>query len=410
MKKHLNIIICVASFLVFSFCSALISTTLSDFGYDRLAYNINDYNSSTMRDKSFHPTIINIVEKEENTDNKNAFDNALSYFYYNQANGNIRNQVIQDVKFGEMPIKLETQPTFSIKKSEKVSPGYYIDYGLYSSYYMDEILGNRGYLSFRYDCDSFIFISDTFADKLIEFYGIDTEEPYKTLIEKESYCVLPLTTSDGNTIKFCINNILYTNARSARRTYELYGDFALFYYRGKISPSLQLEFEIDFKDSPYSIKKTLKDMEQLGYRVDNYNFSFKRFDEKTGFYVFSDLLTKSYLALQNGESKDALTIVGVLGVIVISFLSLFFISKERKLTQKEKRIIFIIDLICSLAFGIVVTFIYNYTWFSVGMLAQLVFTFVLFRKELINVQVFFNQRESVQNGLWKNKQFYEIKI
>ena len=393
MKKYFNIFICVVSFLVFSFCSALVSTSFKDFQYDRFAFAINNYNKTTMYDNSFHPTIVNVIEKEKSKDNSNVFDKAFTYFYYNQANGAVRNQVVQDIKFGDMPIKLETQQSFTIKQSDKVNPGYYVDFGLYASYYLEEVLGNRG--KFGNNCDSFVFISDTFADKLIELYGINSEDPYRTLIQEEEYYVLPLTTGSGDTIKFCINNILYSDSRSASRTYDLYGDFALFYYNGKVSPYLQLEFEIDLKDSPYSIKKTINDMEQLGYRTDNYLISFKQFDNKAGFYTMSEVLNNSYLSLQSKKTIDVLTGVGIFGIIIFSILFLYFFSRKRKISKSEKRIIFIIDLFFSVVFGVIVTFIYNYPWFSIGFLVQLIFTVILFRKELVNGEIFFNQRESI---------------
>ena len=291
---------------------------------------------------------------------------------------------------------------------EKATGYEVVDFGLYASYYLEEVLGNRG--RFGNNCDSFVFISDTFADKLIELYGINSEDPYRTLIQEEEYYVLPLTTGGGDTIKFCINNILYSDSRSASRTYDLYGDFALFYYNGKVSPYLQLEFEIDLKDSPYSIKKTINDMEQLGYRTDNYLISFKQFDNKAGFYTMSEILNNSYLSLQSKKTIDVLTGVGIFGIIMFSILFLYFFSRKRKISKSEKRIIFIIDLFFSVVFGVIVTFIYNYPWFSIGFLVQLIFTVILFRKELVNGEIFFNQRESIQNGCWKNMQFYEIKI
>jgi membrane-associated HD superfamily phosphohydrolase len=109
----------------------------------------------------------------------------------------------------------------------------------------------------------------------------------------------------------------------------------------------------------------------------------------------SEVLNNSYLSLQSKKTIDVLTGVGIFGIIIFSILFLYFFSRKRKISKSEKRIIFIIDLFFSVVFGVIVTFIYNYPWFSIGFLVQLIFTVILFRKELVNGEIFFNQRESI---------------
>ena len=241
---------------------------------NQLIYSNDSYDQS-------RSTILSIeaLEKEDA-----GFADLFRYYYYNQVVFGIRMKVENIIL--EEGCAFFTIPTFSIRTSEEAQGGYYLDGGLFYTYYSDDILGQRGYLTIRNGCDSFVFISDKFADYLLEKYNLNS---YEELIKHNTYSTLVSKDENGNEIKLCINNIVYSDKRSAPRCAQLYGDFfSIIYKNNRVASSSSTIFEIDLKNSTYSCSRVLNELNMMGYSVSDYNFSFRKF-ESDKYVVRNDL-------------------------------------------------------------------------------------------------------------------------
>ena len=371
-KKHFNkgVASTIAMICVFFFASVFASLSCfgtKEFKLDRMAYQINNYNQSTILDEDFKSTIVNVKSHEND---KNFFD-MLRYFYYNSLNRATRVQVSNKVTCNNMDLHLVTQDTYSIRTEEEPGGGYYIDKGLYYSYYSNELLGNRQYLSYRFGCETFVFISDVFADKLIDYYGISSlENAYELLITEKEYAVIDLVIDGNKTVKVCINNIVYSTKRQAPRTLELYGDFALFCYRRDFIGTIDFEFEVDLKDNPYCIKQTIKSIEAFEYNSQNSDFTFKSFDKQTQKYKVDDKLTNRFKSIS--EKFDWIFYL-IFSLMIIAGIALLIILA--KFGDGSSAIVLITCSSLFIIYGLLATFIYNYPLFS---LSPILFSLTLF--------------------------------
>jgi len=398
---HKNNLLTLIVFLVSSFVAPIFSLGFEDFKLDYLAYQINDYNSHVLSDSDFKSSIITI----QSHDSKATYLDLLSAFYYNSLNKNVRLQLSKDVSFNSMNLHLLSQDTFSIRTEEEKDGGYYLDKGLYYTYYSDDILGPREYLKNRFDCDTFIFISDSFADKLVNFYGLqDTENPYRILIQDKRYCVLDFQ-FNGNILKFCINNIIYTNKRNAPRTKELYGDFAVFYRLIEFDSFLDYEFEIDLKDNPFCIKQTFKSINSLGYTISNSNFLIKTFDRASNSYSSNIALSQKY---HNAwKNNSVIFIIAYILLILVSMTLLWLLSYSK---CNKNIFVFLICFAIFFIYGIVSSFIYSYALFTLPILIQIVFLLILYRREVANaIKVSFFRKSHILIEK-QNDSIFEIKI
>lgn len=372
IKKAFPDVLIIVLFVLFSLSSCLFCLGTSDFKLDHLSYSINNINRTTILDDDFRATILNIHSNE-----KTNYNDLLSYFYYNSLNGPTRLIASNNVSCDELNLHIESQDTLSIRSSEEEDGGYYLDKGLYYTYFSDDILGPRQYLIPRFGCDSFVFISDTFADKLISKYNISDEEGYKTLITNEEYSVLSLIVDGNQTISLSINNILYSNKRNGPRTHELYGDFGVVARNNTLNNIFTFEFEIDLKDNPYCIRNTFKSVNELGYSTKKSRILLKRFDETSAKYIIDERLTEKYY--KSWSSFDALfyTLFAVSNLLIIVSFSIIV-----NRTKRESLIPLFCCFCCFAVFGIISSFIYIYPLFSIPPLVGLIILIFLYRKEV----------------------------
>lgn len=375
----------------FAYCFCSICFGLSFLGtknyiLDSFAYSINDYNRS-IHTESFKNPILSIKKKESKIqeDNSVFFNDLYNEFYYNFLVSSTRQFVDEKTTcFSDnVPIKLHTQYTMSIRTTEESSGGYYIDNGLFYSYYSDDILGERGYLKARFGCDTFIYISDTFADKLLEKYGANS---YEEIILNKDYAVLPITVNE-NVILASINNVIYSSKRTAPRCQELYGDFGLIDLKSSIiQKGLSLKFEIDLETSPFNIKSNLNTIEFYKYNPDNSYFDFKTFDSKKETYFSNERLNKKFNAIYNKHYTEWLpVIVGIL--ISACYLAILIIYKLKSVFPKIEasyimQLCFLMGVFITYSF--VVNFIYCYPLFSVFPIIGLLAYLIVYYKEVLN--------------------------
>ncbi len=297
---------------------------------------------------------------------KNTLPDLYSNFYY--TNSSTVNYSFRQFYPGESyftsyynndySICLNKQTGFNI--GEKYDWGYYLDNGLFSTYFKDEVLPNKGYWARRYDANAVCFISDTLADRLVVEYGIVDEvtdknriNAYTKLIEpknpkhpEQEPDFLPILKlkigSEAKNIKFCINNILYSKFRTGPRVQQLYGDFCVMFGEPYTDNQLKYCAEFDMKNDIYGNSSFLKRVNALGYNKHNADYTFyifnysenkykEIFELKTSFqsidfskddtllYLFSALISLGYACFIFVWKKDIL-----FSLILISFLFIFY--------------------------------------------------------------------------------------
>ncbi len=235
-------------------------------------------------------------------------------------------------------ICLNKQTGFNI--GEKYDWGYYLDNGLFSTYFKDEILPNKGYWTRRYNADAVCFISDTLANKLVLEYGIVEEitdnnriEAYTKLINPESLeesVFLPLLQlkigAEDKNIKFCINNILYSEHRTGPRVQQLYGDFCVMFGDPYTDNQLKYCAEFDMKNDIYGNTAFLKRVDSLGYNINNSNFTFYKFNHFENKYNEITILKSSFEAID--FSKDDTLLYVFSSMISLGYICYVFIWKK----------------------------------------------------------------------------------
>lgn len=384
-RKHLFYSLLVVSYICLSVCCCFSFTSSKNYNYDYLAYRINDYNRNIDNDDFQNPILT--IRKNEDSIKKTGpfFDDLYEEFYYNFLVSSIREKISNSsLKVDDSEISLYTQSTFSIRKQEEPSGGYYVDYGLFYAYFSDNILGNRGYLKIRNDCDSFVFISDKFADKLLEKYGLSS---YEELILSDEYSILPVTLDNGQVLKFSINNILYSSKRTAPRCSELYGsDFGLIYFKKDfLTNNLRISFEMDLDSSAFNMRNNFNTLESYGYNNSNSDFSFRIYDKQLDKYLESDYANTYFKEIITTNYSEWISITTLL-ISVIAFIALLFLYSARWVELYSLRPILLI-LPCFIVFfvwSIVTTFAYSYPLFMVFPIIAFLAMLITFGKEVRN--------------------------
>ena len=216
---------------------------------------------------------------------------------------------------------INEQDGYSIR--EKYEWGYYLDYGLFSTYYKDEYLPNRQYLERRYGANGFCFISDLLADKLVKEYDLQSfDDPYKELITNEKYSLLRLQIgSDEKDVTLCINNILFSKYRNAPRINELYGDFCLIYGDKITMNELNYSVEFDMKSDNYGTKTFLKSLNAMGYNPKSFNYQILKYNDLIDKYERVPGLEEELKKIDFEARDDTFISVG----LIIIFIFLIFL-------------------------------------------------------------------------------------
>lgn len=281
--------------------------------------NVFVNNTNSFLNRGNNPVMLNVSKEGEKY-----YKNLFSRFYWNPDIKSLRNLCLDETFLynndASYSCKFFNQDTYSI--GEKYDWGYYLDYGLFSTYYKDEIFGNRGYLSLRYDCDGFVFISDSLADKLVEDKGLNS---YEELLTSEEHCVLNIGYNNNKMAhRVCINNIVYTKYRTGPRAYELYNDFCLIYLKSNTGTYLKWAVEMDFNNDIFGTAKALKEINYFGYTCSNSIFDFKRMDLSTKEYFSDTFINDLFNNLNFDNAYDpifyTIGIVSSLGIIGVFLL------------------------------------------------------------------------------------------
>lgn len=366
-NNKISILITVVCFLLFSFCSALLYTQTTNYKIDHLAYNINDYNKHYYGNNTKRPFV-----KINKRDSHQLYNDLFSQFYYSDDSGSVRQYMDNECVFFtddgviNKKVTLYTQSTFSITDSEAKDGGYRIDYGLFHSYFSDP---NKSYLGIHFECDSYVFISDTFADILLDYHNLPSSEEtkiesYKKLISEEQYAVLKVKIDNDTVVRLSINNIIYSSKRTGPRCLEFNNYFGLisFPYFSKL---LKPCFEIDFKTYAYYITSVLSKTDQLGYNRDNSEFSFFTYNYDDKLYELDSSVTDAFTKI-DFHGKTSVIFSSLFYVSLLLFSSAFFFIFKILMSKRKDTIICLFSMFFLLTlYSVLANFIYICFAFSV---------------------------------------------
>ena len=381
LKEKIPIATIICGVFFGTICSLLsfnLNVTKLDMFVDKInsVYVHNYYNS-------FVSPYLNVCKKDNN--DTATYNDLFEHFYYYNMSSGCRQTIDNKVTVSKLDkeIKLIHQPTYSIKTETNAAGLYSVDYNMFSAYYSPEFFKDFSYLTPRFGCDTFVFISDTLAQKLVSFYNITGNNSFSELILKKEYSILNLDIhNNGKKIKASINNVISSSYKSGLDVQNTYGDFALFYYRKPLQSILNSSFDIEFKVNQYGNKAILLDLDKLGYNSENSFFSFFSYDYANKKYFKNNTLTDEFLDLSFDSDTLLLSLFYVFIIIGICFMGWlsYFLSNNKKTA-----IINVVSyLSLFLAYGLVTIFLNVPPYFSIfpvfSFLIVIIFSFVGFKK------------------------------
>ena len=199
-KKNLLSLI---GLIIFTIIVTVFSIFSFDFKLESFAKSCVETNTAYVENFE-SKTIIQVKEKDPSG---HRFKELYSAFYWSSLSNGCRELIDNKcIDSNNQEITLGVQSLFTVIEHENAGEYFYMHDGQYFTYLNEENF--RSNLT-RYNCDTFIFVSDLYADILLKKYGIYDEnnlvECYRTLVNEEQYCVLELDIDGVGATKFCIN-------------------------------------------------------------------------------------------------------------------------------------------------------------------------------------------------------------
>ena len=382
-----NSILLFSLILVLIFSASFLPSCLSDYQFDYFSYSISNFNKIKTSDEDIFPmmTISKTDEKIEE-DGTKLYTDLYSNFYYNDLISNIR-QMLDGSFYNQVSgqkLYLLTQDVFSIQADESKDGGYRLDYGQFNTYftYTDLFLSKEQMLTPRFNCDSFIFISDSYADYLLDFYNLESKN-YSQLITDEQYAALSLQSSiDDVSYTFSINNIIYSSSQDAPRTESLYGYFGMIKLNNSLS-SCDVHFEAELKNSPYPVKTVLKTIDSIGYDTNNSVFSFYQYDLTQKKYLNDLKADISFQKISQQNYNDTLIYFFYVLIVLCTLISSFCFFSHRFLFRFRIYGIFVLSF-AFVAFSIIANFVYIYPLSSLCSILVIIFSYGVIGKEVVD--------------------------
>ena len=401
-KKHFFV---PALFLLFSFTSGVVASFTKQYAFDRFVSKLNNPNSHHYYNGFVSPfvKIKNLANEQGQPISR--YQHLMSYFYYNSLAGCCREVVDDETSIelnNKIDVKLITQNVFQIFNKKNKFDLYTVDMNMYYSYISQEdvkdIMNNN--YTVRNGCDTFIYISDTLADKLIDYYNINQlDSPYLELIKNDNYSTLNINVRDGEeTITACINAVLSSSHRFGSQTKRGYGDFALVFFSSAFCKKIKSSsFDVDFKVNKFGNKKIINDIKALGYNTAEYKYEFYSFDYNKSKYTYNDSLTKQFLAVERNNflPEYAFYIVSSFEIIIFALF-----SSLKSISGKYRLLCFALIFSFFVIYGIISNFVYAYPLWVVVPISCLILV------AIINVKGLF----VFKNDEIQNPRYYEISI
>ena len=399
MKKNKlspMLLLCLIFVLASLVCNLLISFT-SFFKLDSISYNINNYNKNVLS-SNFKAPYLKISSKKST---KSLYNDLFQTFYYSDDSGSIRQYFDNDIFYNfegqQKNVRLYTQEKLYISPEKQIDDGYRLDYGLFHAYFSSNELGSYSYLGKRFDCDTYMFVSDKFADMLLFKYGLigkdddgDHSELYKELMFNEKYSVVHFSV-DGTDFTVSINNILYTKNRTGPRCSEFNELFAVVNHHYALDkyPDFNICIEIDLKAYSYYIKTALNKVESFGYNVKDNGFDFYQYDYSNKEYYKNDQIANlynSYRAVSPFQNCILITFYVLIGGFAI--VASIIISKRGFLTKKNVIFVICFEFTIAMLFSILASLIFVSYLYSIIMIALLIAFIIQKGGTIIHVKLF----------------------
>ncbi len=289
-----------------------------DYKIEKFAERCVDLDTTYVKDFE-SKTYLRIREKE---DTGHRYFDLYNAFYSSSLCNGCREVVENDCVDNEgTHITFATQSVFRTTDNSraKSSGFYYLHDGQYFTYFGEDTCSSN---LVRYNCDSFVFISDEYAKTLLTKYGIYDEANLKSsfekLVKEEQYCVLEINIDGIGTKKFCINNIITTSQRQGIHMSNLHGFFAVAYFREKYSADYHFAFEAEFKNGDYAAKTMLDTILSGGYSLDKYHFDF--YQKQNGVFVSVASLNNEFLSIAKIREHDLFKTFLVIDEVMFSLL------------------------------------------------------------------------------------------
>ncbi len=409
----------IVVFLAGSIACGWISSHTIDYQLDNFSYMLNDYNSHNYY-SDFYPPVMSI-----HRDDGGAYRNLFDEFYYSDFVQSCRvridnvHEVLIDSGEQNSELGIFTQPTFSLKEEPHSDGGYLLDYGQNLAFFnpstLQPIIGNS--LARRYGADAFIFVSDTYANKLIDHYGIDPnfelskEDKYLELITNEQYCMIKLIFENDFEVTLCINNIIISTSIDSPRYLSLYGDFGLVHYSSNFQNHISTTFEMDLKVNPFGNKSVFSSVKKLGFDEENSTIEFMKYDYSNGEYYGDEInatLNAKYRDIwlsQNDYLWQTIFIVILIAIITAFTLILLL---RRNVFYNSPAPFYAISILF-IFYSIIANFVYVYPFFSICPLLLWIICFVYGRKEIKRDYVDIFEKIFRKNKS-PNCKFYSIQI
>lgn len=381
-KKHNNqntyLLLFLFLFVIFSVLQGVTLSFTTSFYLDKLAYDISNYNvefQSAINGK--YPYLR--IEKKVN--DEKLFDDLYNEYYYDIDAKSIRQIVDNDVSLlndETTNLTLHTQKSFSVSDTPNNYGGYRMDYGMFDAYFSSkELGGSKAYLGKHFNCDSYIFITDKFANFLCEKYKLPAnKDGYLKLIKNEEYAVLKTLDRNNNEVSFSINNIVYSNTRSAERCSQFNELFGIINY-SYVSDVFSLAFEIDLSNYAHRLTTVLKKNYKMGYTIRDYDFCFYRYNSKEKSYMFDKENSDQYLEIYQKKNSILPTIISAISFIAYLIIFVLFTFKL-KLRPIKNLLIMVFYLILLSIYSILAAYFYTYYAFSILPIVLLI-TFILMK-------------------------------
>ena len=361
----LSVLFCAVYSAAFLCFSLLIIKDSSLYKLDQFVGELS--NTMEYGDDKTKRTILNVKYDHNSEEKSYPFRGLMSASNGYYSFGDARTIIENKFTWNDIDIHLDTQSNFYTTNAVD-DYGYkyiQIDYGTYSTYFLDEELINRNAGNHQ----SFILISDTFAKKLLNYYGTWDEsksekDQFKDLVFDEEKGTLKLHSSRID-LDLRIVNIIRTDYLNGIRTQQIYGDFGVFYISTKIDmKKFDISFEVDLKKNESCIKNSFDFLKRNDAEPSKYAYRYKVFTDD-GYKIDENLNTKYYKMLRSNPIKDNFVIIFSIYFIALNtgyLVLLYFLSE--KITRLGFYA-FLGSSIVLIVFGLIACFAYVYPFLSI---------------------------------------------
>ena len=327
-----------------------------------------------------------------------------TYFYSTFVNG---------CRFGIEPSSIETeydytillQNQFTVVQNEFSGDFYYVHDGQYFALFSNEEA--VPVTSTRFGCDSFILISDRFADFLVQKYSLsEVSDPYLQLIHNPEYAVLEIYSKTGERFTFCINNIVDSKVRMGERSTSLYDFFGVAYASHSMRDKISYFFDIDLKTGFYSNKNVFSVIKDFLINDNNsFDIEILSYNNTDELYEVNQKLTLNLLDILSAPTINTTPFYFVSVILFIFGFSGFYYYEVKKNKNKLLTNFYLVILFSSAPLLLISIFVDLYSAFNLIPILSFLFGTILF---LFSLRDYYKLKKEVIKAT--KEPYYEINV